>query len=124
MSEYFESPSPSLSKSSSTTSNSSSNNGTILNIDDDDNDITKCKVTSEYSKGDKLVGMIHSTMRKGDSGPLGKRKVIRKTYVHSQNRKDKNCEETFHSLRHFDECQNLNCRDCMHLIEMSLSHYK
>ena len=128
MSEYFVSPSSSPSSSSYDTSNGRSND-IIFNIDDDkridsdyydDYNNAKSKGTRKYCKGDtnQVVGMINRTC------PIGERKVLRKTYSHSQNHKDKNCEEPRSLLSHFDECQNLDCRDCMRLIGMCLSHHQ
>jgi hypothetical protein len=92
--------------------------------DDEDNATNKVIRSNNYSKLelDKLVGMIHSSRcRKGDSCPyLGEQcKVMQQTYVHSKNCKvSKNCKEPYCSrnlLRHFAECQNLDCLDCTHV---------
>ena len=132
-------PSPSISPSTpeTTTTTINSNDKTTTTIvyqsndkridcgDDDNNNATNKVISNNnYSKIelDKLVGMIHSSRcRKGDSCPyLGKEcKIMQQTYVHSKNCKvSKNCKEPFCSrnlLRHFAECQNLDCRNCMHV---------
>ena len=105
-----------------------SNDNRIDCGDDDDNATNKAISSNNYSKVelDKLVGMIHSSRcRKGDSCPyLGEKcKVMQQTYVHSKNCKVKNCKEPYCSrnlLRHFAECQNLDCRSCMHVRNMCI----
>ena len=119
MSEYPESSTSSTSSSPSSPLSPSSSYNNIMNIS-----IIKTPETiynndenrSNEAEGDTIV-MMHSRTRM--------RKVMRKTYVHDKNFEDKNCEVPYcsRSLRHFDECQNLDCKDCMHLIGMCLSHH-